>query len=47
MVYDLNGLTADIWDQPPTSDSTLSKRWTTLDTRSSGPPYAAAAREQH
>lgn len=33
VVYDLNGISADLWDAQPTSDPKQSKRWTTLPTR--------------
>lgn len=33
VVYDLNGLSSDTWNQPPHSDFTQSKRWTTMQTR--------------
>ncbi len=45
VVWDLNGLTADTWNQPPTSDATQARKWTTMNTRASGPPYQAASRE--
>jgi dihydroorotase len=33
VVYDLNGISADLWDGPPTSDLKQAKRWTTLPVR--------------
>ena len=45
VVYDLNGLTSDTWNHPPTSDASQAKKWTTMNTRASGPPYQAASRE--
>lgn len=44
VVYDLNGLTSDLWNQPPTSDARLARHWTTMSTRASGPPFNPAAR---
>ena len=45
VVYDLNGLTSESWNQPPTRDASQSKKWTTMNTRASGPPYQAESRE--
>jgi dihydroorotase len=28
VVYDLNGISADLWDAPPSSDEKQAKRWT-------------------
>src|SRR5215470_8613877 len=39
VVYDLNGISADLWNAPPTSDVNQSKRWTTLPVR---PPKSDA-----
>ena len=36
VVYDLNGLTADDWDSPPSAANRQSKRWTTLAARGFG-----------
>lgn len=33
VVYDLNGISSDVWDGPPTSDYRLAGHWTTLTTR--------------
>jgi dihydroorotase len=33
VVYDLNGISSDMWDGPPTSDYRLAGHWTTLTTR--------------
>ena len=33
VVYDLNGISADLWNAQPTSDLKQSKRWTTFPTR--------------
>jgi dihydroorotase len=33
VVYDLNGISSDVWDEPPTSDYRLAGHWTTLTTR--------------
>lgn len=33
VVYDLNGISADLWNAQPTSDLTQAKRWTTLPVR--------------
>lgn len=38
VVYDLNGISADLWNVQPTSDVNQSKRWTSFGTR----PYDAA-----
>ena len=51
VVYDLNGITTDIWDQPPTSEPGLSRKWTTFNERPFGashhvtPPKPDAATE--
>ena len=39
VVYDLNGISADLWDGKPTSDVSQAKRWTTLPAR---PPKSGA-----
>src|SRR5215813_6008091 len=39
VVYDLNGISADLWDGKPTSDISQAKRWTTLPAR---PPKSGA-----
>jgi dihydroorotase len=39
VVYDLNGISADLWDAPPTSDMKQAKRWTSLPVR---PPDSGA-----
>ncbi len=44
VVWDLNGMTSDTWNKPPTSDPKQAKKWTTMNTRASGPPYVAASR---
>jgi dihydroorotase len=36
IVYDLNGLSMDLWNQPPSSDPQLSSHWTTFRLRSTG-----------
>lgn len=33
VVYDLNGISADLWDAPPTSDDHQAKRWTDFSAR--------------
>jgi dihydroorotase len=33
VVYDLNGISSDIWNKPPTSDYKLARHWTTMTTR--------------
>jgi dihydroorotase len=33
VVYDLNGISSDAWDGPPTSDYRIAGHWTTLNTR--------------
>lgn len=33
VVYDLNGISSDMWDSHPTSDNRLAGHWTTLTTR--------------
>jgi dihydroorotase len=33
VVYDLNGISSDVWEGPPTSDYRLAGHWTTLTTR--------------
>jgi dihydroorotase len=42
VVYDLNGISADLWDAPPTSDIKQSKRWTTFTER----PFGGAAHKK-
>jgi dihydroorotase len=39
VVYDLNGISADLWDAPPSSDMKHAKRWTNLPVR---PPDSGA-----
>lgn len=36
VVYDLNGISSDMWDAPPSSDIKQAKRWTTLTERPFG-----------
>ncbi len=36
VVWDLNGMTSDMWDAPATSDYSQATRWTTMITRPSG-----------
>lgn len=36
VVYDLNGISSDLWDKPATSDYSQAKRWTTQQTKPSG-----------
>jgi dihydroorotase len=33
VVYDLNGISSDVWNKPPTSDYKLARYWTTMTTR--------------
>jgi hypothetical protein len=33
VVYDLNGISSDLWNGPPTSDYKLARYWTTMTTR--------------
>jgi dihydroorotase len=33
VVYDLNGISSDVWDGPATSDYRIAGHWTTLNTR--------------
>jgi dihydroorotase len=42
VVYDLNGISADLWDGKPTSDSKQAKRWTTFTER----PFGGAAHKR-
>ncbi|WP_174239977.1 amidohydrolase/deacetylase family metallohydrolase [Acidobacterium sp. S8] len=42
VVYDLNGISADMWDAKPTSDPKLAKRWTTFTER----PFGGAAHKK-
>lgn len=46
IVYDLNGISMDMWDAPPSSDPKLSSHWTTFRLRGFGtarPPVEAPA----
>ena len=36
VVWDLNGMTADVWDKAATSDLSQATRWTTQQTKPSG-----------
>lgn len=42
VVYDLNGISADLWNAPPTSDPKLAKRWTSFTER----PFGGAAHQK-
>src|SRR6201996_4669441 len=42
VVYDLNGISADLWDAQPTSDIKQAKRWTTFTER----PFGGAAHQR-
>jgi dihydroorotase len=42
VVYDLNGISSDLWDQEPTSDPRLAKRWTSFTERPFGSSRAHA-----
>lgn len=42
VVYDLNGISADVWDEAPTSDPHLAKRWTSFTERPFGSSRAQA-----
>lgn len=49
IVYDLNGISMDMWDAPASSDPKLSSHWTTFRLRSFGtarPPVQAPAPQQ-
>lgn len=49
IVYDLNGISMDQWNQPPTSDPKLSSHWTTFQLRAFGTAHAQpqAQPQQH
>ena len=42
VVYDLNGISSDLWNLPPTSDVKLANRWTTFTER----PFGGAAHKK-
>jgi dihydroorotase len=42
VVYDLNGISADLWDAQPTSDPKQAKRWTSFTER----PFGGGAHQK-